>query len=664
MGNTELSYTPTHIKTNAKPRLKPWLWLLGMFLLDAILIAAAIALAILVRFENGVSGAEASSNFLAYLPVHVAVYLPVLLLGGLYRVYWKYAGLPEITSTFILCAFAGFLTYLVNIVFTMGYSRSVLAITSVLAAVAIVASRITPRAIGYLQRKYKHIKSNGDYKRIMIIGAGNGGAYVINLCKKKMYSNYIPVLIIDDDLTKSSYRLENIPIMGSRKDIPALAEKYKINEIVITIAPSAIRDMDELVRLCKQTNCRIRILSGIHGIDAVDVDKKFLIRDLDITDFLMRSEEHFDLSAVNAYLSGKTVLITGGGGSIGSELCRQVMRSSPKKLVIFDIYENNAYELECELKQNYNGAKNVEVVIGSIRDRKRLNEVFAKYRPEVVFHAAAHKHVPLMERSYGEAIKNNVFGTRNLLEISDTFGVERFVMLSTDKAVNPTNIMGATKRINEMMVQVFAKTSDMKCMMVRFGNVLGSHGSVIPLFEMQIKKGGPVTVTHPDIERYFMTIPEAAQLVLQAGSFAQSGAIYALDMGQPVRIMDLAEKIIRFYGYEPNVDMPIKVTGLRPGEKLFEEVISEEERKRLIATQNKKIFVVPTDDIDTRWFYERLVFLEREIENGFSESEARKVMIQAMIQELVSGYTPNGKIFKKSASDMKLIKQVGAGKGS
>ncbi|MBP6873545.1 MAG: polysaccharide biosynthesis protein [Clostridia bacterium] len=635
-----------------------------MFLLDAILLVAAIALAILFRFENGFSGTEASSNFLSYLPVHVAVYLPVLLLGGLYKVYWKYAGLPEITRTFILCAFAGFLTYLANIVFTIGYSRSVLAMTSVLVAVAIVASRISPRAIGYLQRRYKHSKRNDDYKRIMIIGAGNGGAYVINLCKKKMYSNYIPVLIIDDDPTKSGYRLENIPIMGSRADIPALAEKYKINEIVITIASSAIRDMDELVRLCKQTNCRIRILSGMHGIDAPDADEKFLIRELDIADFLMRSEEHFDLSAVSAYLSGKTILITGGGGSIGSELCRQVMRSSPKKLIIFDIYENNAYELECELKHNYNGALNVEVVIGSIRDRKRLNEVFAKYKPDVVFHAAAHKHVPLMERSYGEAIKNNVFGTRNLLEVAETFGVERFVMLSTDKAVNPTNIMGTTKRINEMMVQVFAKTSNMKCMMVRFGNVLGSHGSVIPLYEMQIKKGGPVTVTHPDIVRYFMTIPEAAQLVLQAGSFAQSGAIYALDMGQPIRIMDLAEKMIRFYGYEPNVDMPIKVTGLRPGEKLYEEVISEEEYKRLVPTMHKKMFVVPTAEIDAKWFYQQLTFLEREIENGFSESDARKLVIQVMLQELVPSYAPNNKFSSKQSHELKLVKQAIAAKGT
>jgi len=664
MGNTGLSYTQTHTKTKAEPHSMPWFKFFGMLLLDAMLIATAIAFAILFRFENGFSGAEASSNFLSYLPVHEVVYLPILLLGGLYRVYWKYAGLPEITSAFILCVFAGFLTYLINIVFTLGYSRSVLAMTSMLVAVSIVALRISPRAFRYLQRQYKHIKYNSDMKRVMIIGAGSGGAYVLNLCKKDIYSSYVPVLIIDDNPAKIGLRLENIPILGVRKDIPTLAEKYKISEIVIAISSSAIRDMDELICLCKQTSCRIRILTDIHGIDSADSEKKLSIRDLDVKDFLMRGEEHFDLSAINSYLSDKIVLITGGGGSIGSELCRQVILTHPKQLVIFDIYENNAYELECELKHNYNGALNVEVVIGSIRDRNRLNEVFAKYKPDVVFHAAAHKHVPLMERSYGEAIKNNVFGTRNLLEVAETFGVERFVMLSTDKAVNPTNIMGTTKRINEMMVQVFAKTSNMKCMMVRFGNVLGSHGSVIPLYEMQIKKGGPVTVTHPDIVRYFMTIPEAAQLVLQAGSFAQSGAIYALDMGQPIRIMDLAEKMIRFYGYEPNVDMPIKVTGLRPGEKLYEEVISEEEFKRLVPTMHKKIFVVPTAEIDAKWFYQQLTFLEREIENGFSESDARKLVIQVMLQELVPSYAPNNKFSSKQSHELKLVKQAIAAKGS
>ena len=316
------------------------------------------------------------------------------------------------------------------------------------------------------------------------------------------------------------------------------------------------------------------------------------------------------------------------------------MQFSPKLLVIFDIYENNAYELECELKQAFNGSCRAKVMIGSVRDRRRLQEVFSEYKPEVVFHAAAHKHVPLMERSYGEAIKNNIFGTRNLLEVSEACGVERFVMLSTDKAVNPTNVMGATKRINEMMVQIFAKTSQMKCMMVRFGNVLGSHGSVVPLFEMQVKNGGPVTITHPDIVRYFMTIPEAAQLVLQAGAFAQNGALYALDMGEPIRIMDLAEKIIRFYGYEPNKDMPIKFTGLRPGEKLYEELLSKEERDRLIATEHRKIFVVPTAEIDVDWFNQRLRLLEEEIENGFVETEERKGAIQSLVKEMVPSYVP------------------------
>jgi len=485
------------------------------------------------------------------------------------------------------------------------------------------------------------MKNRDHYKRVMIIGAGSGGANALALYKKKTYENIIPVLFVDDDPAKRSYRFDNVPVLGGRRDIPGLAMKHNIQEIVISVNPANIVNMDELIQLCRQTTCRIRLLAGIDNIDKNQTAKAWF-KDLDIADFLMRNEEHLDLSSVSAYLKDKTVLITGGGGSIGSELCRQVMRFSPKLLVIFDIYENNAYELECELRQNFNGSCREEVVIGSIRDIRRLQEVFAKYKPEVVFHAAAHKHVPLMEKSYGEAIKNNIFGTRNLLEVSAASGVERFVMLSTDKAVNPTNIMGATKRINEMMVQVFAKESGMKCMMVRFGNVLGSHGSVIPLFEMQIKKGGPVTVTHPDIVRYFMTIPEAAQLVLQAGSFAQNGALYALDMGEPIRIIDLAEKIIRFYGYEPNVDMPIKITGLRPGEKLYEELISEKELQRLIATENKKIFVVPTDNIDEKLFYERLARLEREVEGGVFEGETRKAVIQRLIRELVPCYTPNG----------------------
>ena len=341
------------------------------------------------------------------------------------------------------------------------------------------------------------------------------------------------------------------------------------------------------------------------------------------------------MGMIRGYLAGKVVLVTGGGGSIGSEICRQIMRFGPAKLLVFDIYENCAYELECELRQKYGRDCPVEVLVGSIRDKRRLDEVFETWHPTVVFHAAAHKHVPLMEVSPGEAVKNNVFGTRNLLQSASEHGVERFVQLSTDKAVNPTNVMGATKRVTEMLLQSFARHTPMKCMAVRFGNVLGSHGSVIPLFEAQIRKGGPVTLTHPDITRYFMTIPEAAQLVLQAGGLAQSGAIYVLDMGEPVKIIDLARKLIRFYGYEPGVDMEITVTGLRPGEKLYEELMMDRESAGVTRTAHDKIFVAPPIDFSEDAFEAQLAALADAV--GRDDDQA---IVDGLV-EVVQTYHPN-----------------------
>ena len=361
------------------------------------------------------------------------------------------------------------------------------------------------------------------------------------------------------------------------------------------------------------------------------------LRDVDVADLLGREEIILNTRAVSGYIAGETVLVTGGGGSIGSELCRQVMRFKPAKLLIFDIYENCAYELLMELQQKYGRDVPVTVLVGSIRDKARLDEVFETYHPTVVFHAAAHKHVPLMEISPAEAVKNNVFGTKNLLTSAAEHGVERFVQLSTDKAVNPTNVMGCTKRLCEMLIQTFSRATSMTCVAVRFGNVLGSHGSVIPLFEEQIKRGGPVTITHPDIVRYFMTITEAAQLVLQAGGLAKGGSIYVLDMGEPVKIMDLANRLIRFYGYEPGVNMQVKVTGLRPGEKLYEELLMDSEQDKMAKTAHNKIFIAPPMQIDLEKFYTDLQRLKDSARHNSDE-------VVDVLQEMVPTYHPNRRV--------------------
>ena len=427
-------------------------------------------------------------------------------------------------------------------------------------------------------------------------------------------------------------RIGGIPVCGTIDEVPQIVEKMEIDEIIVAVPSTKGDRLAEIVAVCKGTRCRTRILSNPGDVGA---SRGPAFRELNTSDFLSREEVALDMELIRGYLAGKVVLVTGGGGSIGSEISRQIMRFSPKLLLIFDVYENCAYELECELKQKYGADCPIEVLIGSIRDKARLDDVFERYHPSVVFHAAAHKHVPLMEVSPAEAVKNNVFGTRNLLQSASEHGVERFVQLSTDKAVNPTNVMGATKRITEMLLQSYARHSTMKCMAVRFGNVLGSHGSVIPLFESQIRQGGTVTLTDPDITRYFMTIPEAAQLVLEAGALAQSGAIYVLDMGQPVRIMDLAKKLIRFYGYEPDVDIPIQITGLRPGEKLYEELLMDHERDRMTRTAHNKIFVAPPIPIEEDAFENQLGRLKE----AAAENDNERV-VETLV-EIVDTYTPN-----------------------
>ena len=571
-----------------------WLRKAGMFLLDIVLVILAVYLSMELRFEMYIPERHMHTMFKA-LPMVVVVYMACYIVGGIYQIMWRYAGVRDVARLCVFSAIACGATLAINQFFSLELFRSVLILTALLAMIAIGGSRMIWRVCS----KDRISSELGDAMPVMIVGAGEAGAYAVNICNKNPKRMGKPVILVDDAHNKQGLRIQNVPVRGTTKDIPKLVSRYGIREIIIAIPSLGTgKRMQQILELCNQTHCHTRIFSEPTDTDVAGGESTPFIRELNISDFLSRDEIELDMGSIAGYLSGKTVMVTGGGGSIGSELCRQIMRFKPKLLIIFEIYENCAYELMYDLRQRYGKDCPVITLIGSIRDKQRLDEVFDEYHPEVVFHAAAHKHVPLMELSPAEAIKNNVFGTRNLLESASAHGVERLVQLSTDKAVNPTNVMGATKRITEMLIQRYGEKTNMKCMAVRFGNVLGSHGSVIPLMESQIRRGGPVTVTHPDITRYFMTIPEAAQLVLQAGGIAKSGSIFVLDMGEPVRIMDLAEKLIRAYGYEPNVDMPIKIIGLRPGEKLYEELLMDSERDKMTRTAHKKIFVANVDKID------------------------------------------------------------------
>lgn len=606
-----------------------WLRKAGMFLLDIVLVILAVYLSMELRFEMYIPERHMHTMFKA-LPMVVVVYMACYIVGGIYQIMWRYAGVRDVARLCVFSAIACGATLAINQFFSLELFRSVLILTALLAMTAIGGSRMIWRVCS----KDRISGELGDAMPVMVVGAGEAGAYAVNICNKNPKRMGKPVILVDDARNKQGLRIQNVPVRGTTKDIPKLVSRYGIREIIIAIPSLGTgKRMQQILELCNQTHCHTRIFSEPTDTDVAGGESTPFIRELNISDFLSRDEIELDMGSIAGYLSGKTVMVTGGGGSIGSELCRQIMRFKPKLLIIFEIYENCAYELMYDLRQRYGKDCPVITLIGSIRDKQRLDEVFDEYHPEVVFHAAAHKHVPLMELSPAEAIKNNVFGTRNLLESASAHGVERLVQLSTDKAVNPTNVMGATKRITEMLIQRYGEKTNMKCMAVRFGNVLGSHGSVIPLMESQIRRGGPVTVTHPDITRYFMTIPEAAQLVLQAGGIAKSGSIFVLDMGEPVRIMDLAEKLIRAYGYEPNVDMPIKIIGLRPGEKLYEELLMDSERDKMTRTAHKKIFVANVDKIDDAQ-YDHMMQVLQSVEDKNDERAVEA------IAEIVPTYHP------------------------
>lgn len=605
-----------------------WIRRCVLFILDLCLIYLSLRVAILMRYENHVS-AGTLKNIYSAVPQLLLVFGACSVVGGVYDMIWRYAGAAEFARLAVVYLISTAAILALNRLAAWRISRPILAMTGVIALLAVAVSRFSWK----LLREFLRARQNADGSaRILIVGAGEGGVYAARICQQNQKVFGHPVAFADDDPLKRRMRIGGIPVCGTIDEIPQIVEKMEIDEIIVAVPSTKGDRLAEIVAVCKGTRCRTRILSNPGDVGA---SRGPAFRELNTSDFLSREEVALDMELIRGYLAGKVVLVTGGGGSIGSEISRQIMRFSPKLLLIFDVYENCAYELECELKQKYGADCPIEVLIGSIRDKARLDDVFERYHPSVVFHAAAHKHVPLMEVSPAEAVKNNVFGTRNLLQSASEHGVERFVQLSTDKAVNPTNVMGATKRITEMLLQSYARHSKMKCMAVRFGNVLGSHGSVIPLFESQIRQGGPVTLTDPDITRYFMTIPEAAQLVLEAGALAQSGAIYVLDMGQPVRIMDLAKKLIRFYGYEPDVDIPIQITGLRPGEKLYEELLMDHERDRMTRTAHNKIFVAPPIPIEEDAFENQLGRLKE----AAAENDNERV-VETLV-EIVDTYTPN-----------------------
>ena len=605
-----------------------WIRRCVLFILDLCLIYLSLRVAILMRYENHVS-AGTLKNIYSAVPQLLLVFGACSIVGGVYDMIWRYAGAAEFARLAVVYLISTAAILALNRLAAWRISRPILAMTGVIALLAVAVSRFSWK----LLREFLRARQNADGSaRILIVGAGEGGVYAARICQQNQKVFGHPVAFADDDPLKRRMRIGGIPVCGTIDEVPQIVEKMEIDEIIVAVPSTKGDRLAEIVAVCKGTRCRTRILSNPGDVGA---SRGPAFRELNTSDFLSREEVALDMELIRGYLAGKVVLVTGGGGSIGSEISRQIMRFSPKLLLIFDVYENCAYELECELKQKYGADCPIEVLIGSIRDKARLDDVFERYHPSVVFHAAAHKHVPLMEVSPAEAVKNNVFGTRNLLQSASEHGVERFVQLSTDKAVNPTNVMGATKRITEMLLQSYARHSKMKCMAVRFGNVLGSHGSVIPLFESQIRQGGPVTLTDPDITRYFMTIPEAAQLVLEAGALAQSGAIYVLDMGEPVRIMDLAKKLIRFYGYEPDVDIPIQITGLRPGEKLYEELLMDHERDRMTRTAHNKIFVAPPIPIEEDAFENQLGRLKE----AAAENDNERV-VETLV-EIVDTYTPN-----------------------
>lgn len=607
----------------------------SLIIYDIISIIFASYIAVLIRYEFHIDTVPA--HFLdpitRFLPINILLTLLIFYFFRLYHSLWAFAGETELQNVVVSCVISAVLNS-VGLQFFKTVQQPVPKSYYFLYMFVLISMIFVSRFSYRFLRSQKHKQQNKKNGiSVMVIGAGEAANVIIKEIVNSNFSTMVIRCIIDDDKGKWGRYIQGIKVAGGRDKIIECADIYDIDEIIVAMPSISRSELRKILEICKETSCKLRSLPGMYQLvnGEVNVSK---LRDIEVEDLLGRDPISVDIDSILGYVQNKTVLVTGGGGSIGSELCRQIAGHRPKKLIILDIYENSVYDIQQELKTKYCDADSdsqldLVVLIASVRNTNRINWIFEHYRPDIVYHAAAHKHVPLMEDSPNEAVKNNVFGTWKTAQAAAFYGVKKFVLISTDKAVNPTNIMGASKRICEMIIQTFNNHYETEFVAVRFGNVLGSNGSVIPLFRKQIMKGGPVTVTHPDIIRYFMTIPEAVSLVLQAGAYAKGGEIFVLDMGEPVRILDLAENLIRLSGYRVGEDIKIEFTGLRPGEKLYEELLMDAEG--LKETANKLIHVGRPIELDEMKFFAQLKKLKE-------ESREEVADIRPLVKEIVPTY--------------------------
>ena len=626
--------------------------MLMIMLLDIMMLTVSGGLALLARFEFSLDRVPEvySRAWFSFLPVQIVITVAFFYLTRMYSYVWRSVSAGDAMEMTLSVIGAGCISVAVSAIMGLGMPRSVMFVSILLEVVTLVGMRCSLRLYDAFMRKT--LVSRGGKTRIMLIGAGEAARILIRESTSDYHYNAKICCAIDDNPKKWGKYLNGVPIIGGRDTIEKTAKVWHIDQIIFAIPSMSVRERKKILQICQKTGCHVRVLPEIYKIVSGSISLADA-RDIQMEDLLGLEPVGLNTEILDGFLRDKTVLVTGGGGSIGSELCRQIAVYAPRKIVIFDIYENNAYDIQQELIREYGGELALAVEIGSIRDKSRVYELFDTYRPDVVFHAAAHKHVPLMEGCAAEAVKNNIFGTYHVVRAAEKYGVSKFVMISTDKAVNPTNFMGATKRFCEMILQSRSGETEFCC--VRFGNVLGSNGSVVPLFRRQIAEGGPVTITDKRIIRYFMTIPEAAQLVLEAGAMAKQNQIFVLDMGEPVKILSLAENLIRISGLKPYKDIEIREIGLRPGEKLYEELLMRSET--LSATQNDKIFVEQQQKIDPEFIMQSL----KKLDNAITEKNSNDELIELM-RRLVPTYQSAEEVNREAEkSEPHIAQQTEAG---